>query len=42
MSDNKALPLKLKDSDGKLQQISSTEKNYLAYLVGLQTAVERQ
>jgi hypothetical protein len=39
MSDNKALPLKLKDSDGKLQQISSSEKNYLAYLVGLHTAV---
>ena len=39
MSDNKALPLKLKDSDGKLQQITSAEKNYLAYLVGSHNAV---
>ena len=38
MSDNKTLPLKLKDSDGKIQQINSTEKNFVAYLAGLQTA----
>ena len=38
MSDNKALPLKLKDSDGKLQQINATEKNFLAYLAGMQAA----
>ena len=38
MSDNKTLPLKLKDIDGKIQQINSTEKNFVAYLAGLQTA----
>ncbi len=38
MSNNKALPLKLKDSDGNLKQISAGEKNYLAYLAGLQNA----
>jgi hypothetical protein len=38
MSNNKTLPLKLKDSDGNLQQISATEKNYVAYLAGLQNA----
>jgi len=35
MSNNKALPLKLKNQDGALQQISSAEKNFVAYLVGL-------
>lgn len=38
MSNNKSLPLKLKDSDGNLQQINVSEKNYVAYLAGLQTA----
>jgi hypothetical protein len=38
MSDNKTLPLKLKDSDGNLQQISATETNFVAYLASLQTA----
>ena len=38
MSNNRALPLKLKDSDGNLKQISASEKNYLAYLAGLQNA----
>ena len=32
MSNNKTLPLKLKDSDGNLQQINASDKNYIAYL----------
>ena len=39
MSDNKTLPLKLKDVNGNLQQINATEKNYVAYLAGLQNAI---
>ena len=38
MSNNKALPLKLKDSDGNLQQINASDKNYIAYLAGIHTA----
>ena len=35
MSDNKALPLKLK-TDGALQQINAAEKNFVSYLAGQQ------